>query len=177
MSRRTAVAALVALLVLAGCGGLPTESDTTTDATTGTTAEGERVIAAPPSGNETTGVTPDSTTRTTASTVRETTVTYNQDVGYEVRASNADATAKNLVVTITPENGSTPVFDDSMHLAPDESREFDFEFPHAGTYEVTVEVGNETLTRDWEVPSRDPDAGLSVSVAEDGEVHVGLHAI
>lgn len=173
MSRRTAAAALVALLVLAGCGGLPAENGTTTDATT----EGERVIAAPPSGNQTTEATRPTDVPTTRETTRTTTATYNQDVGYEVRASNANGTAKNVTVRIAPENDSTPVFEESMTLSPNESREFDVEFPHAGAYEVTVEVGDETLTRRWKISVRDPDHGLSVYVAQDGEVHVGFVAI
>jgi hypothetical protein len=177
MSWRVAVLALVVCVVLAGCGGPGAENETTT----GSNANGTRVVAVPPNETVVEPGTSQATLTTTAETTRpadtETTVTYNQDVGYEARLSNANETAKNVTVSVVSENGSTTVFEESVRLSPDESLTYNFTFPHVGAYAVSVEIGDETVTRQWEVAVQDPDHGLNVYVSRDGEVHVGFVAI
>jgi hypothetical protein len=65
----------------------------------------------------------------------------------------------------------------SMDLGANESAKRDFEFPAAGTYEVTVTVGDARATEEWNVSARDPDDALSVHVSQDGEVYLGFVSI
>lgn len=234
MSKRIAAAALVACVLVAGCGG-PFAGGETESTTTDSTGDSARVIAAPPSNDTTTvrransatttgtasagtqattggdrsgdaaddtaadenvvpaeatadGETPPGTTGTAASdvettatdgnaTTRETVVTYERDVGYELRVSNARGTAQRVTIRIAAVNDSAVAFDDSVRLAPNESREFGIDFPHAGAYEASVEVGGANVTQRWEVAARNPDDALSVHVAPNGEVYVGFVAI
>ncbi|MFC7082263.1 hypothetical protein [Halorussus caseinilyticus] len=197
MSKRIAAVALVACVLVAGCSG-PFAEGEGTDETTEVTANSERVIAAPPSNQTTTGsstvstagsaptpTTGDATALTNATATNGTnvttsganTATYNRDVGYEMRVSNAGATARNVTVRIVAANDSAVAFDESVRLAPNESREFDFVFPHAGAYEATVRVGDATATERWDTEVRDPDHALSVHVSESGEVYLGFVVI
>lgn len=107
-------------------------------------------------------------------TTQENVATYDSDIGYELRVSNAGETAHRVTVRVAAVNDSAVAFDDSVRLAPNESREFEFTFPHAGAYEASVEVGDANVARRWAVASRNPDGALSVHVGPDGEVYVGF---
>lgn len=169
MSRLAAVALIVCLL-LAGCGG-PSDESATTDAET--TADATRAIAAPIS--ETTGESGETTTGTeTNRTTHETAATYNQNMPYEVRVSNAGETPRNLTVRISAANDSTSAFEATVRLSANESREFNFTVSHVGEYEARVEMDGEITTQRWDVASRDPKRALSVHVSVDGEVYVGF---
>ncbi|WP_435176655.1 hypothetical protein [Halorussus sp. AFM4] len=116
------------------------------------------------------------TSRRTTGTGNETATraTFDRDVGYELRVSNAGPTARNVTVRIAAANGSAVAFDESIRLGPNESSTFGVDFPRVGTYEAAVSVGDETATRRWEVADRDPDEALSVHVSESGEVYLGF---
>lgn len=203
MSKRIVAAALLACVVAAGCSG-PFLGEGTTDRETTDATDSERVIAAPPSSEttgesgangtatngttertvettqgttETTQGTVETTRETNGTTTQATVATYNRDIGYEVRVSNAGGTPQNVTVRIAAVNDSAVAFAESVRLAPNESREFAFTFPHAGPYEATVALSDETVTRRWEVAVRDPDEALSVHVSPEGEVYVGFVAI
>lgn len=117
------------------------------------------------------------TARRTTGTETETRATFDRDVGYEVRVSNAGPAARNVTVRIVAANDSAAAFAESSRLGPNESVTFDVVFPHAGAYEAAVSVGEETATRRWEVESRNPDEALSVHVSESGNVYLGFVSI
>lgn len=116
-------------------------------------------------------------TATRRTTGTETRATFDRDVGYEVRVSNAGPTARNVTVRIVAANDSAAAFAESSRVGPNESVTFDVVFPHAGAYEAAVSVGEETATQRWAVESRNPDEALSVHVSESGEVYLGFVAI
>jgi len=110
-------------------------------------------------------------------TTAETAATYDRNLGYELRVSNAGPTARIVAVRVASANDSTVAFEASVALGANESAKRDFEFPAAGTYEVTVTVGDARATDEWAVSSRDPDDALSVHVSDEGEVYLGFVAI
>ncbi|NHN60232.1 MULTISPECIES: hypothetical protein [Halorussus] len=233
MSRGMAVAALAVCVLVAGCGGLFADGERTEEPTDGTTrdatANGERVLAAPPDsadnasdgaetgtggteggGTSTAGSTATATSGSTGSatsntagsttgaalsgpttaepaeltttgrtngTETATRATFDRDVGYEVRVSNAGSTPRNVTVRIVAANDSAVAFAESIPLGPNESVTFDVVFPYPGAFETEVSVGGETETRRWEVAERNPDEALSVHVSESGEVYLGFVAI
>ena len=115
------------------------------------------------------------TTRRTSATA--TPATFDRDVGYEIRVSNAGPTARNVTVRIAAANDSAVAFAESIPLGPNESSTFGVDFPHVGEYEAEVSVGDETATRRWEVAERNPDEALSVHVSESGNVYLGFVSI
>lgn len=151
----------------AGTGDDLTSGDvTSSDATSGDATSDDET----PDGETTPGTTGTATTR-------ETVATYDSDIGYELRVSSARETPQRVTVRIEAVNDSAVAFADSVLIVPNASREFEFGFPHAGTYEASVEVGDASVTRRWEVASRNPDDALSVHVAPDGEVYLGFVGI
>ncbi|UPV75308.1 hypothetical protein M0R89_04385 [Halorussus limi] len=187
MSRRW-IGAVIVCVLLAGCGGPATDGDGTDDATTATTSA-ERVVAPPPgnataesapNGTETVGAETNVTTANATAanaTTREQVATYDKNVDYELRVSNAGPTARTVAVRVVAANDSTVAFEVSLDLSANESAERDFDFPAPGTYEVSVEVGDARATEEWEVAARDPEDALSVHVSEDGEVYLGYVTI
>jgi len=99
------------------------------------------------------------------------------NLGYDLRVSNAGPTARTVAVRVASANGSTVALETSLDLGANESAKRDFEFPAAGTYEVTVTVGDARETDEWTVSSRDPDDALSVHVSAEGEAYLGFVAI
>jgi hypothetical protein len=195
MSTRIAAAALVACVVVAGCGGVYDEG--TTDRATTHATNAERVVAAPPSNGTTTngaGATVEDADRrdgTTASTevtgassrddappettaTRETVETYDTDVGYELRVSNAGGTPRTLTLRVAAVNDSAVAFARTVRLAGNESREFEFDIPHVGTYEARVGLDGTNVTQTWAVENHNPEDALSVHVSPEGEVYVGF---
>lgn len=165
-------------------GGDVTNGDAADGDTADNTSAGDVVPAAvtasgetPPEATGTAASDAETTATDGTATTRESVVTYDRDVGYELRVSNARETAQRVAVRIAAVNDSAVAFDDSVRLAPNESREFGIDFPHAGTYEASVEVGDANVTQRWEVPARNPDDALSVHVAPNGEVYVGFVTI
>ncbi|UPW01357.1 hypothetical protein M0R88_04445 [Halorussus gelatinilyticus] len=188
------ILAVVVCVLLAGCGGPSTDGGT--GETTQTTSA-ERVLAPPPGTTtapetgSTTGAatggtgataanaatTNASTSNATNGTAQTTMATYDKNVGYELRVSNAGPTERTVTVRVVDANDSTVTVEVSVDLAANESVERDLDFPSAGTYEVSVEVGDASATEEWAVASRDPEDALSVHVSEDGEVYLGFVAI
>ncbi|WP_135853635.1 hypothetical protein [Halorussus salinus] len=114
---------------------------------------------------------------TSNATTAETAATYDRNLGYELRVSNAGPTARTVAVRVASANDSTVAFEASLDLGANESAKRDFEFPAAGIYAVTVTVGDARATDEWSVSSRDPDDALSVHVSAEGEAYLGFVAI
>ena len=123
------------------------------------------------SGGDATGAANESAANTT------TAATYDQNLPYELRVSNAGPAARTVTVQISDANNSTVAVEMSMNFGANESAKRDFEFPTTGTYEVTVTVGDARATEEWNVSARDPDDALSVHISADGEVYLGFVSI
>jgi len=160
---RTAVLCIACalLLITAGCATEPAEnpSQTTTTATDTPTKELTTVT---------------STTETTAAPT--TTKGVFGSIEEELKVQNYLDSTERVRVEIRSDNG-TVVFDRTLQMDENSSREFDFEFPHTGAYTVAVNtsLGNETRT--WDVTRRNPTVAMTVVLIGDDELHVGVEAI
>ncbi|WP_162224552.1 carbohydrate-binding protein [Halorussus amylolyticus] len=113
-------------------------------------------------------------------TTRETTTAeYVRPLDYDLRIANYPENETEIAVTIEAvnESNASAVFDRTVTLASDGSKEFDIDFPRAGTYRVSASVAGQNATFDWDVRTENPDSGASVVVDRDGGIRINLVAI
>lgn len=166
---RTIAIASILCVVMVSIAGCTLDLGEETQTTTVETTEGTTVA-------EETETTERQTTAETTTERQTTTIDYTRGLPHELRIANYRDEKVEVSVRIEADNG-TAIYNDTIAISPNTTKEYNLTFPETGSYEVTANTTANTESSQWRVVSKDPDGAASIVLAKDGELHVSVEMI